>query len=206
MTRSRRRARLASLAGGFVALAFVTGTVLSADPSATPRGNSGGGAAANAEKPGNGPKAEKPGRGPKAEKKPSTPVTMSGRVEAVEDAKGRTTYQLLANGSTYELSAGPKWWWLDDNPLAAHVGNDVEVSGEQTEGSSEIDVTAVNGTAIRAEGKPPWAGGPKVVGEKHPGWKASRAERAGGKGLGLGRENAPGQLKKAARAEASQTP
>jgi hypothetical protein len=130
---------------------------------------------------------------------------VSGRVEVVAADNGKTSYQLVVGDTTYELSAGPKWWWRDDNPLAAYAGDSVEVAGEQTEGSTEIDVTSVNGTAIRAEGKPPWAGGPKVVGERHPGWRASRAE--GKPGNGLGRENAPGQLKKAERAaEASPAP
>ena len=45
-----------------------------------------------------------------------------------------------------------------------------------------------------APGKPPWAGGPWVVGETHPGWKPWMAD--GKPGKGHGRENAPGQLKK----------
>ena len=206
MRRNRSRARLASLAGGLVALAVLGGTVLSADRSPSPRANAAA-AASNVENPGLGPKAanaEKPGRGPKAAKAPTTPVTISGRVEAVAGDNGRTSYQLVAGGTTYELSAGPPWWWADDHPLAAHVGNTVEVAGDRKDGTNEIDVRAVNGTALRAEGKPPWAGGPKAVGERHPGWRASRAE--GKPGNGLGREGAPGQLKKAERAAASPAP
>jgi hypothetical protein len=31
--------------------------------------------------------------------------------------------------------------------------------------------------ALREPGKPPWAGGWKVVGEKHPGWSQEKADR-----------------------------
>ena len=55
-----------------------------------------------------------------------------------------------------------------------------------------VDET-VEGTALREGGKPPWAGGPWVVGETHPGWKPWMAD--GKPGKGLGRESAPGQLK-----------
>ncbi|HZG69305.1 MAG TPA: hypothetical protein VEZ12_21405, partial [Herpetosiphonaceae bacterium] len=45
----------------------------------------------------------------------------------------------------------------------------------------EIDVYTVtlNGqtTVIRAAGKPPWAGGPKAVGGKHPGHGKSRKDK-----------------------------
>ena len=203
MPRSRSRSRLVSLGGGLAALALLSGTVLSADRSEAP--GQAVAAAAKAANPGRGPqaapaaKAEKPGRGPKAEKKPTTPVTVSGRVEAGTDGKGRPAYTLVAGGTTHELSAGPPWWFGEDHPLGSFVGDTVEIAGEQTDGTNEIDVTSVNGTALRAEGKPPWAGGPKVVGERHPGWKASRAE--GKPGAGLGRESAPGQLKKAAPPE-----
>ena len=78
------------------------------------------------------------------------------------------------------LEAGPPWWWGEDNPLAPFVGETVTVEGEQAEGSDSVDVHAVNGTAIREAGRPPWAGGPKVVGEAHPGWKAWKVEREPG--------------------------
>jgi hypothetical protein len=56
-----------------------------------------------------------------------------------------------------------------------------------------LSVDTVDGKAIRAAGKPPWAGGPWVVGSSHPGWKDWMAD--GKRGKGLGRENAPGQNK-----------
>ncbi len=44
-------------------------------------------------------------------------------------------------------------------------------------GGTEVDVQTVDGTAIRAPGKPPWAGGWKVQGEKHPGWSQAKADK-----------------------------
>ena len=72
-------------------------------------------------------------------------------------------------------------------PLAPYVGKTVNVVGTYREGSTEVDVATVNGTAIREEGRPPWAAGPARVGEKHPGWKARGAHP----GRGLGRDNHP---------------
>ena len=56
-----------------------------------------------------------------------------------------------------------------------------------------LDVETVDGTAIRAPGKPPWAGGPWAVGSTHPGWKPWMAD--GKPGNGNGRAGAPGQSK-----------
>ena len=82
------------------------------------------------------------------------------------------------------------------------------IAGEIREGSLEIDVVTIDGKAVKTwTGKPPWAGGPKVVGERHPGygpWKAAHPD--GQPGNGLGKANAPGQLKKLERAAESATP
>ena len=132
----------------------------------------------------------------KAERNPEIGRTLTGRVGETTDGKGRPTFTLTVGGVIWELSSGPKWYWGDKNPLAAFVGKTVEVAGTHHEGDSELDVETVNGAGIRAAGKPPWAGGPKVVGERHPGWKAWKADKAQNKpGQGLGREGAPGQLK-----------
>jgi hypothetical protein len=61
-------------------------------------------------------------------------------------------------------------------------------------GDTELDAETVDGKALREPGKPPWAGGPWVVGESHPGWKDWMAD--GKPGNGHGKENAPGQAKK----------
>ena len=122
-------------------------------------------------------------------------ATVAGIVEQTADEKGRPTFSISVDGTTWELSAGPKWFWGDGNPLAAFVGSSVEITGTHREGDPELDVETVDGQALRAEGKPPWAGGPKVVGESHPGWKAWKDGTAEKPGNGHGRENAPGQLK-----------
>lgn len=114
---------------------------------------------------------------PKGERPPEVAVTLSGTVSTATDADGDEIFTLTVDGVTYELDAGPRWFHVDGNPLAAFVGQDVTVEGEQAEGSTEVDVHAVNGTQIRASGKPPWAGGWKVVGERHPGWSQAKADR-----------------------------
>jgi hypothetical protein len=119
--------------------------------------------------------------GPTADKgqKAHTPehaITVRGTVQRTTNADGAGAYALVANGTTYALSAGPAWWWGANNPLAAYVGRTVDVIGEVAEGSSEIDVQSIDGKALRAPGRPPWAGGPKVVGEKHPGSKPTKGQ------------------------------
>ena len=63
------------------------------------------------------------------------------------------------------------------DPLAGLVGRVVLVSGERAPGATSIDVFAAGGTKIREAGKPPWAGGWKVVGERHPGWAQWKADK-----------------------------
>lgn len=135
-----------------------------------------------------------PAKSPKADKGPEVAVSVVGPVSAVTDADGRPSYTITANGKTWTLSAGPAWFWGDKNPLAPFVGKSVTVAGTSHANELEVDVETVDGKAIRAPGKPPWAGGPWVVGPTHPGWKEWMAD--GKPGNGHGRENAPGQLKK----------
>jgi hypothetical protein len=141
---------------------------------------------------------------PKADKAPELTKTLTGTVASAEDAKGRATFTMLVDGVTWELSAGPKWFWGANNPLAAHVGKTVEVTGTYRAGENELHVTTVDGKALRAPGRPPWAGGPKVVGSAHPGWKDGHPGKGHGRenapGLGHGRENAPGQNKDKSKA------
>jgi hypothetical protein len=115
--------------------------------------------------------------GQQKDKQPSTPITISGTVEKGPDADGETSYTLRDGGTTYTLEAGPKWFFGDAYPLEPYVGQSVTIDGEVAEGSTEVDVRAVNGTAIREPGKPSWAGGWKVVGEAHPGWSQDKADR-----------------------------
>lgn len=157
---SRRRVLLPL--AGLAALVLIAAPVFGADPSAKP---------------------EKTDKGTEIAK------TMTGTVASSKDAKGRATFTMVVGGVTWELSAGPKWFWGAKNPLAAFVGKSVEVTGTYHAGETDLDVSTVDGNAIRSAGKPPWAGGPKVVGKIHPGWKDGKP------GNGHGRANAPGQLK-----------
>jgi hypothetical protein len=125
----------------------------------------------------------------KPDKGPELAKTLTGTVASSEDGKGRPTFTMTVGGVTWEISDGPKWFWGAKNPLAAFVGKSVEVVGTYHAGETELDVETVGGKALRTAGKPPWAGGPKVVGKNHPGWKDGKP------GNGHGRATAPGQLK-----------
>jgi hypothetical protein len=120
---------------------------------------------------------EKPGKGPKPSKAPEVDVTATGTVGTRTAANGRTEYTLTTGSTVRVLSAGPPWFWGDDHPLASYVGKNVTVAGTTRSGGDEIDVLTVNGTAIREPGRPPWAGGWKAVGERHPGWSQDKADR-----------------------------
>jgi hypothetical protein len=136
-----------------------------------------------------GGKPDKTDKTAKSQDTPEQPVTLSGVVGAASGEKGEFT--LTVGSSVYQLEAGPPWWWGDANPLAAVVGKHVTITGEQAKGSTDVDVLAIDGTAIRAAGKPPWAGGWKVVGPKHPGWAQWKADKLAGKGLDNGHKTDP---------------
>ena len=126
-------------------------------------------------------------------------VTVTGLVSSSPDAEGDTGYTITVDGQVIRLGAGPRWFYGDTYPLDPFVGKTVTVTGEQggngpKQGKGkgnrpvkprstgpEIDVFTVtlNGqtTVIRAAGKPPWAGGPKTVGSRHPGHGKGRAGR-----------------------------
>lgn len=110
------------------------------------------------------------------EKVPSAPITISGVVEKSTAAEGDEVYTLTDGGTTYTLEAGPKWFF-ETYPLEQYVGEDVTVEGEVAEGSTVVEVMSIDGTALREAGKPPWAGGWKRVGERHPGWSQEKADR-----------------------------
>ncbi len=148
-----------------VAVLAIAIPALGADPSASP------GASGHAKEP-------------KASKGPEIALTLTGTVDRTTDAKGRPTFAMTVGGVTWELSAGPKWYWLDKNPLAAYVGKSVKVAGSYHAGKNKLHVESVDGKVIRTPGKPPWAGGPKKLGKIHPGF-----------GHGQGRDGAPGQRK-----------
>ena len=137
----------------------------------------------------------KPGKAQK-DKVATSPITVTGTVGTSTDAEGETSYTLRSGGTTYTLEAGPSWFFGDKHPLKAFVGKSVTVSGDKAAGSNEIDVNTVDGTRIRAAGKPPWAGGWKRVGEGHPGWSKDKAERFKAK---FGDCFPPGQCKQKAK-------
>ena len=119
----------------------------------------------------------KPDKANKGNKTPKIAITLRGTVAAATDAKGRPTFSLTSGGTTYELGAGPPWFWGANNPLAKFAGTTATITGETHVGATDVDVLTVNGAAIRAPGKPPWAGGWKVVGENHPGWSQAKADK-----------------------------
>ncbi len=104
-------------------------------------------------------------------------ITISGTVESATDAGGNAAYTLTDDGTIYTLEAGPHWFFGADYPLKPYLGKSVTIVGERSEGSNEVDVVSVDGQALREPGKPPWAGGWKVVGERHPGWSQEKADR-----------------------------
>jgi hypothetical protein len=180
-----RRAVLLIVA--FAVLAVVVALpVLAATPSP-----SGGAAAAS-----HGPQAKPPksskDKPNQADKEDETGVTLTGTVQATTDADGDTGYTLDSAGTTYTLDAGPKWFFGDAYPLAPYVGKSVTITGDSATGSTDVDVLTVDGKALRAPGKPPWAGGWKVVGKAHPGWSQEKADRLNGKSGGC---FPPGQCK-----------
>lgn len=145
-------------------------------------------------------KPEKSPKAPKADKAPAVEVTITGTVAASTDADGNTEYTTVAGGKTLVLEAGPSWFYGANHPLKPFVGKRVTITGEQRAGEAEVDVTTVNGTRLRAAGKPPWAGGWKRVGERHPGWTQEKWDRwqarAAGKAKALGTDCfPPGQCK-----------
>jgi hypothetical protein len=184
-----RRVGLVALAGLTALAISIPVFAASPSPSAAP---SGGAEPQTSAKPAKSAKPDKAANGPEIA------ITLTGTVTTGKDDKGRPTFTMTAQGKAWTLSAGPSWFWGDKNPLAASVGKSVTVVGTQEQGGTEVDVETVDGKALRVPGKPPWAGGPWVVGPTHPGWKSWMAD--GKPGKANGNATAPGQLKKASPA------
>lgn len=119
--------------------------------------------------------SDHPGKGPKASKAPEVAVTLRGTIGTRTDPEGDLEYTLTVDGKVLRLDAGPSWFHGDRHPLKDLVGKSVTVAGEQS--GDEVDVEAIDGSPIRAAGKPPWAGGWKRVGSAHPGWTQEKADR-----------------------------
>jgi hypothetical protein len=184
---ARRRFGLIGLVAVFALAIAIPVFAASPSPPSSPPGQS---------KP---DKSPKPGNGNQKAKTPEVAVTVEGTVVQGKDDQGRPTFSITAAGKTWELSAGPPWYWGDNNPLKKYAGTSVKIAGSSQEGSSELDVETVDGTAIRAPGKPPGAGGPWAVGKTHPGWKPWMAD--GKPGKGNGHAGAPGQTKDKTKAD-----
>ena len=145
-------------------------------------------------------KPDKPAKEPKGAKAPENAVTITGTVATRTDAEGQVEYTMVVAGETLVLDAGPPWFHGTNHPLKGFVGKRVTITGSQRAGEDEVDVETVNGTRLRAPGKPLWAGGWKRVGERHPGWTQEKWDRwqarAAGKAKQLGTDCfPPGQCK-----------
>jgi hypothetical protein len=127
-------------------------------------------------------KPDKAAKSGQDEHAPGHPVTLSGTVGKATGEDGEFT--LTVGSTVYTLNAGPKWWWGEASPLAAAVGKRVTIDGEQEDGSTDVDVLAIDGKQLRPAGRPPWAGGWKVVGPKHPGWAQWKVDKQAGKSHG----------------------
>jgi len=150
------------------------------------------------------PSAGPPGRSGKPAKVEKSPITLTGTVATSTDSDGNATFTLRSGGTTYTLDGGPAWFYGNNHPLKAYVGKSVTVVGERAAGSTEVGVETIDGKALRAPGKPPWAGGWKVVGARHPGWSQEKADRFKAK---FGDCFPPGQCKdKPNKPAASATP
>jgi hypothetical protein len=104
-------------------------------------------------------------------------ITITGTVLVAAGPEGRDAYTLKDGGTTYQLEAGPAWFFGEHYPLKPYVGKNVTIVGEIAKGSTQVEVVSVDGIALRAPGKPPWAGGWRVVGSIHPGWSQDKADR-----------------------------
>ena len=153
--------------------------------------------------------AGKPDKADKV-KTPEEPITLTGTVTTATDADGDVVYSLATGGTSYELDAGPSWFFGTNHPLKPYVGESVRIDGEKKVGSNEVDVLKVNGTVIREPGKPPWAGGWKRVGQIHPGWSQEKWDRwqskKAGKAARFGGCWPPGHCKETSGTQAAPTP
>jgi hypothetical protein len=135
---------------------------------------------------------------PKPAKATETPdadevvTTLSGVLSTKADADGDVDYYI----GDVRLSVGPPWFWGDKHPLKGLVGKSITVTGHMETGNPakakanakakdsgpEFEALTVDGKTIREPGKPPWAGGPKVVGPSHPGYAGWSKNHGNGNG------------------------
>jgi hypothetical protein len=117
---------------------------------------------------------------------PAAEKSTTGTV-VLQEEDGRTVYYLDPGegGDLIQLSYGPAWFWGALNPLDGLEGTEVTIGGQLRDGMPNENASdtgkehAAKAPAMRVrsidgdkrKGKPAWAGGPKVVGESHPGYK-----------------------------------
>ena len=101
-----------------------------------------------------------------------------GLTVRVAEKHGDNLYRIEDTSGAIGLGLGPPWWSLHE----LTVGETLTVIGEVGRGRDgtkppELDgitVTRADGSVVDIRpqgGRPGWAGGPKVVGPKHPGYK-----------------------------------
>ena len=79
-------------------------------------------------------------------------MTLQGTVSVGTDEDGDPSYELTSGGKTYRARGRTAWYYGDNHPLKPFVGQSVTVTGEAAEGSTDVDVLTVDGTAIREPG------------------------------------------------------
>ena len=89
------------------------------------------------------------------EDEPEPTVTVKGVLH--------TTGNGYAVGSR-SVSFGPPWYAAHSPLIKDRLGTSVTVTGSTDDGEDELSVRTIDGVIYRAEGRPPWAGGPKHAG------------------------------------------
>ena len=204
----RRGTRLAALLCGSAIVLPMVGVVVAASPSPDPSSSPAESQAPSASvaplaAPSAAPTAA-PSAAPKSAATPKpanateTPdadevvTTLSGVLSTKADADGDVDYYI----GDVRLSVGPPWFWGDKHPLKGLVGKSITVTGHMETGNPakakanarakdsgpEFEALTVDGKTIREPGKPPWAGGPKVVGPSHPGYAGWSKNHGSGNG------------------------
>jgi len=120
--------------------------------------------------------ALRPDKSETAAKGGESAITLTGTVQLAADAKGRPAYTLTSGLTTYTLKAGPRMLTGAGSPLNQYVGQSVTITGK-VNGQNVVNVVSVNGTALRGQGRPPWAGGGNAAGGGHPGGSGDKADR-----------------------------
>jgi len=96
---------------------------------------------------------DKQGAGRKTPKEDvvETVVTVTGVLHVTGDG--------YAVGSR-SMSFGPPWYAGSSSLVKEHLGKSVTVTGTADDKDSEPSVRTIDGIEYRANGRPPWAGGP----------------------------------------------